>query len=699
MNGIYSVKYRAVLDGREYFGSRNVEVIDPVVTNFSSYDIVQSYTVMNDGYYQLEVWGAQGGDATGSDGSTRVGGYGGYSTGVVELKKDETLYIGVGGKGVTGTSTSTQNGGYNGGGNGLYHGGSGGGATHISTSRKVLSNLSKGDVLIVAGGGGGAAVTNSVNCSDGGHAGGYIGNSANVNACTDTLGANGYGTGGTQGAGGGSSATGATGSFGLGASYNQTNSSYGTGGGGGGLYGGGASTLAGAGGGSGYVGNERLLTYSSIKKGMYCYNCQTSDDASIFTGSVAVVSDTPTSKTAKTGAGYARITPLVIYEEAIPQPVLAVNFDYSKYVVSKGYSPSIDYNSGVTAKNDKNEVVSIEKIYILPDNFNIAVNGTYNINYVVSDGKYMGIGTRTVVVQDPVAQSFSYTGGSQTYTVPNNGVYKLEVWGAQGGYRNSSTYGGTGGYASGEIGLTQGTKIYAYVGGSGNSVTTSTNSIYAGGYNGGGYRYGYNGGGGATDFRLTGGAWNDSASLLSRFIVAGGGGSDGAKTKKGMYGGGSDGGSSTENYTANKNYCGKGGTQTYSGYSTSYTVTTQATTGLKSNTTGNYGGGFGFGGGGVYLSSGYGGAGGGGWYGGSGSVPDGSSDDDRGGGGGSGFVWSDATKGNVPSGYSVSSSYYLINTSLIAGNSSMPTHDGTSTMTGNIGNGYAKITPLFQSVK
>ena len=36
------------------------------------------------------------------------------------------------------------------------------------------------------------------------------------------------------------------------------------------------------------------------------------------------------------------------------------------------------------------------------------------------------------------------------------------------------------------------------------------------------------------------------------------------------------------------------------------------------------------------------------------------------------------------------------NTSMIYGSDSMPTHDGTSTMTGNTGNGYAKITFLGQ---
>ena len=288
--------------------------------------------------------------------------------------------------------------------------------------------------------------------------------------------------------------------------------------------------------------------------------------------------------------------------------------------------------------------------------------------------------------------TFAYTGSSQTFVAPANGNYKLQVWGAQGGYRSSSTYGGKGGYSTGEVYLTKGTTLYVYVGGAGGSGNTRVSSVVAGGYNGGGYRYGYKGGGGATDIRLTGGNWNNSESLLSRFIVAGGGGSDGATNKQGMYGGGTTGGSSKQSYTANSNYCGKGGMQTYSGYSASYTITTQATTGLNSNTKSYYCGGFGFGGGGVYLSSGYGGAGGGGWYGGSGTVPDSSGDDDRGGGGGSGFVWTSDTASSVPSGYSVPTTYYLDNAETVAGNASMPTHDSSSNMTGNTGNGYARIT-------
>ena len=115
--------------------------------------------------------------------------------------------------------------------------------------------------------------------------------------------------------------------------------------------------------------------------------------------------------------------------------------------------------------------------------------------------------------------NFAYTGKAQSVTL-EPGKYVLECWGAQGGYRSNSSYGGKGGYSTGTLTLTQKTTIYIYVGGSGNSVTSASNSIYPGGFNGGGYRYNYKGGGGATDIRI------GSASLYARVIVAGGGGSD-----------------------------------------------------------------------------------------------------------------------------------------------------------------------------
>ena len=252
-----------------------------------------------------------------------------------------------------------------------------------------------------------------------------------------------------------------------------------------------------------------------------------------------------------------------------------------------------------------------------------------------------------------------YSGSAKSITLPK-GQYKLECWGAQGGYRSSSSRGGNGGYSVGILNLAQKTTVYLYAGGAGNTGGT------AGGFNGGGSRSSYNGGGGGTDIRI------GSNSLYARVIVAGGGGSDGASNRNGMYGGGTSGG------TANKGYGsgGGGGTQTAGG------------TGGKNNA-----GAFGQGGQGLSRSSGYGGAGGGGWYGGGGSYPDGSGDDDRGGGGGSGYVYTSSTASNYPSGCLLNSSYYLTDAQTIAGNTAFTSPTGTNE-TGHTGNGYIRITAI-----
>ena len=268
--------------------------------------------------------------------------------------------------------------------------------------------------------------------------------------------------------------------------------------------------------------------------------------------------------------------------------------------------------------------------------------------------------------------NYDYTGDVQSIMLPP-GSYKLECWGAQGGYRSNATYGGKGGYSVGELTLNEETTLYVQVGGSGNTGKTS------GGYNGGGKRNTYNGGGGGTDIRI------GQDSLYARVIVAGGGGSDGANNKKGMYGGGESGGSSTEKYGTG----GFGGTQT--GVSDSSWQTTSQSTGTGAGPDAYAG--FGFGGNGVLFAGGYGGAGGGGWYGGSGAYPDSSGDDDRGGGGGSGYIYTSSTASNYPSGCILNSSYYLTNAQTIAGNASFPSLNG-ETETGHEGNGYARITVL-----
>ena len=314
--------------------------------------------------------------------------------------------------------------------------------------------------------------------------------------------------------------------------------------------------------------------------------------------------------------------------------------------------------------------------------------GLYDL---VNQQFYSNAGTGTFVIGSPLdgfkkgdILNFDYTGAVQSITLPP-GTYKLQCWGAQGGYRSSSAYGGKGGYSVGTLTLLENTMLYLYVGGSpgGSTSSVGTSRATTGGFNGGGYRTGYPGGGGASDIRI------GSDSLYARVIVAGGGGSCGATSKQGMYGGGETGGSSSENFSGASTYCGKGGTQTYSGYSASYTATTQVTT-YTSSTTAYYGG-FGFGGYGLYRSNGYGGAGGGGWYGGSGNYPDSSGDDDRGGGGGSGYVYTANTASNYPSGCLLNSNYYLSDSQTIAGNTSFPSTSG-GTETGHQGNGYISIT-------
>lgn len=268
---------------------------------------------------------------------------------------------------------------------------------------------------------------------------------------------------------------------------------------------------------------------------------------------------------------------------------------------------------------------------------------------------------------------FPYTGSVQTINLWP-GTYKLEVWGAEGGYRSSTSYSGKGGYSVGTLTLTdEETKLFIYSGGSGRTGGT------AGGFNGGGKRSSYYGGGGASDIRI------GQDSLYSRVIVAGGGGSDGASNKAGGYGGGTSGQARTESYGSG----GFAGTQTGVSNTSWQTNTRPTSTTTKA---GAYAG-FGFGGNGIKYSSGYGGAGGGGWYGGSGSYPDGSGDDDRGGGGGSGYVYNSNSAKNYPAGCLLTSKYYLTDTAKKAGNTSFVKPAGGNE-TGHKGNGYCRITVL-----
>ena len=493
---------------------------------------VQVFVVPKTGTYKLETWGASGNIPTAANVSP---GYGGYAKGEIKLRKDDVLYIVVGGQGQSSVVTPAD-GGYNGGGYARdwsdgRGAGSGGGATHIATATGLLSELedNKSSIIMVSGGGGGvgnyAGIYPSITITAG-SGGGKTG----TNGVSESY----VGYGGTQENGG--AITAGTGTI---AQYNGTAGIFGEGGncsastgncsgGGAGYYGGGSNInySGGAGGGSGYIGNKSLKN-----KKMVCYNCtEDKENSATYTETTTCKNDEPTANCAKEGNGYAVIT-----------------------FIDAGLEP----------------------------------NTTYNFDYNGSDGV------------DP---------SEQVFIPPENGVYKLEVWGAQGG----GVLGGQGGYSTGYVYLTTNDHIYISVGGQGQGGT--------GGFNGGGTNPGnIAGGGGATHIAKVSGTLASLAKETDDIlIVAGAGGGEGGESTRvaGGAGGGIQGNSgSGDSY-------GVGGTQNAGGASE---------TGCCSN---HRDGTFGQGGTCTWNNEVM-GAGGGGWYGG-GSA--GGNSQNGSGGGGSGYI-------------------------------------------------------------
>ncbi|MEI6765207.1 MAG: glycine-rich protein [Bacteroidota bacterium] len=128
--------------------------------------------------------------------------------------------------------------------------------------------------------------------------------------------------------------------------------------------------------------------------------------------------------------------------------------------------------------------------------------------------------------------SFSYTGATQTWTVPA-GVTVVDVvaWGAQGGNQ-----GGLGAKVKSRLSVIPGSVLYINVGSQGGTPDAGWNGGGIGGSVSGGAYYG-GGGGGATDIRLGGN------SLTNRLLVAaGGGGKGGASSTNPSSGNGGNGG-------------------------------------------------------------------------------------------------------------------------------------------------------------
>ena len=536
----------------------------------------QKFIAPENGTYKVETWGAQGG----SYNTTYIGGKGAYTKGDIYLNKGETLYVYVGGQGRFDTY------GYNGGGKGKsVTGYGGGGATDIrlvsSTNAETWNEFSSlKSRIMVAAGGGGAAYHGSTYTGSGGDAGGLVGYET-TNSGSDTMANFRFGYGGTQTRAGFCKNThqnynaaftneDSYGGFGFGgdAVYETTNNK--TSGGGGGYYGGGAGMWAGGvgGGGSSYIsGHEGCSSFDDVESFDDLIHNGNSNHytGKYFTNTVMI-----------DGKGYSWSNVVSNETQGMPR-----------------------YNSDSTMIGNTGDGYA---------RITLITKGIKNSDELLNQ-------------KNERVYSYSYSGKYQEFTAPKSGLYKTELWGAQGGTYNATYIGGKGAYTSGEIYLNEGEKLYIYVGEQGGSSTVS------GGWNGGGkghgdFRTGFSGGG-ATDIRLSKNSdatsWNDFDSLKSRIMVAAGGG--GSVYHSATYAGsGGDAGGLVGYQTVNGGSdtmaafrYGLGATQSYPGYSKNITQNYNADFSNKDS----YGG-FGYGADSVWennannITSG----GGGGYYGG-----------------------------------------------------------------------------------
>lgn len=295
-------------------------------------------------------------------------------------------------------------------------------------------------------------------------------------------------------------------------------------------------------------------------------------------------------------------------------------------------------------------------------------------------------------------ENYSCTEDVKTFEAPQTGSYILEAWGAQGGSVSENVNGtktmaaiegGRGGYSYGIVNLNAGDKIYVVVGCQGNELKNAGKELTEpGGYNGGGLALSdgnkntQGSGGGATHFAVNqnlGELKNYSNNQNDILLVAGGGGgsyssADISYYSKGGYGGGLTAGDALIHYDTRYRTVGLivNGSMYYQGLHVPGAEQTQ----LSSNSMYYYGS-FGSGADAIRNSSGADAGAGGGWYGGN-KLSKSYGAGGMAGSGGSGHI-------NTTS---------ITEGATLAGNLQIPTHDGTSYMTGNTGDGYAKISIL-----
>ena len=204
--------------------------------------------------------------------------------------------------------------------------------------------------------------------------------------------------------------------------------------------------------------------------------------------------------------------------------------DKTNNKVSVGYSKDTKDNVLGTIEGSSSKVITVVVRNDSDTSSKVTfkvLGGLVNNELALKDGNSLNQELALCNYEKGYVWNFDYTGGEQEFTTPCSGEYKLETWGAQGGYGSYGTgtkIGGYGAYSFGNISTVKENNIFINIGGKGGQ--------YNAGYNGGGKgafarsspEYS-GGGGGATHIAKTSGILSAlENSKKDIFIVASGGG-------------------------------------------------------------------------------------------------------------------------------------------------------------------------------
>ena len=173
-----------------------------ILKEYTSNEDYEEFIAPANGKYKIELWGAQG------EVSSVATSFGAYTSGEIELKRGEKLYIYVGKSGA--------NGGYNGGGGNYKSSKSprtGGGATDVRLTSGTWNDVTslRSRIMVAAGGGGHSGYNPATYSGSGGGLNGYVGTahpsvSYRGNGASQTTGGSGSKQSGGFGYGGGNGA-------------------------------------------------------------------------------------------------------------------------------------------------------------------------------------------------------------------------------------------------------------------------------------------------------------------------------------------------------------------------------------------------------------------------------------------------------------------------------------------------------------